>query len=59
MAIGTYADPSTIASTVDRIEGGSHTHRRISWAAVIGGRRPRRSPASSQPTWGGGRPHRH
>ena len=37
MAIGTYADPSTVVSTMDRIEGGSHTHRRISWAAVIGG----------------------
>jgi hypothetical protein len=37
MATGTYADPSTVVSTMNRIEGDSHTHRRISWAAVAGG----------------------
>jgi hypothetical protein len=37
MATGTYADPSTVVSTMNRIEGGSHTHRRISWAAIMGG----------------------
>jgi hypothetical protein len=37
MATGTYADPSTVASTMNRIEGDAHTHRRISWAAVAGG----------------------
>jgi hypothetical protein len=39
MAIGTYADPSTVGSRAveTTIEGGSHTHRRISWAAVFGG----------------------
>jgi hypothetical protein len=37
MATGTYADPSTVVSTMNRIEGGSHTHRRISWAAIFGG----------------------
>jgi hypothetical protein len=36
MATGTYADPSTVVSTMNRIEGDSHTHRRISWAAVAG-----------------------
>jgi hypothetical protein len=37
MATGTYADPSTVVSTMNRIEGDAHTHRRISWAAVAGG----------------------
>ena len=37
MATGTYADPSTVVSTMNRIEGDSHTHRRISWAAITGG----------------------
>jgi hypothetical protein len=37
MATGTYADPSTVVSTMNRVEGDSHTHRRISWAAVAGG----------------------
>jgi hypothetical protein len=37
MATGTYADPSTVVSTMNHIEGDSHTHRRISWAAVAGG----------------------
>jgi hypothetical protein len=37
MATGTYADPSTVVSTMNRIEGDSHTHRRISWAAIFGG----------------------
>jgi hypothetical protein len=37
MATGTYADPSTVVSTMNRIEGDLHTHRRISWAAITGG----------------------
>jgi hypothetical protein len=37
MATGTYADPSTVVSTLDRVEGNTHTHRRISWAAIFGG----------------------
>jgi hypothetical protein len=37
MAIGTCADPSTVVSTLDRVEGNSHTHRRISWASIFGG----------------------
>jgi hypothetical protein len=37
MAAGTYADPSTVVSTMNRVEGDAHTHRRISWAAVAGG----------------------
>jgi hypothetical protein len=37
MATGTYADPSTVVSTLDRVEGNTHTHRRISWASIFGG----------------------
>jgi hypothetical protein len=38
MSTGTYAnDPPAVVSTTNGIESDSHTHRRISWAAVTGG----------------------
>jgi hypothetical protein len=42
MSANTYVDPSLRASTAvetttTRVEGGPHTHRRISWAAIFGG----------------------
>jgi hypothetical protein len=39
MSASTYTDPSftKAVETTTRIEGGSHTHQRISWAAIFGG----------------------
>ena len=43
MAINTLTDPpyrggsTAVETTTTRVEGGTHTHRRISWAAIFGG----------------------
>jgi hypothetical protein len=39
MSASTHTDPSftKAVETTTRIEGGSHTHQRISWAAIFGG----------------------
>jgi len=40
MSANTYADPpyrGSVATTTTHVEGGTHIHRRISWAAIFGG----------------------
>lgn len=42
MSANTYTDPpyrgsTAVETTTTRVEGGPHTHRRISWAAIFGG----------------------
>jgi hypothetical protein len=38
LSTSTYDDPRAPSATVDTIaSGGTHTHRRISWAAIFGG----------------------